>query len=105
MKVIAGYQRFCFTAAKYVEVEMSCSDKFQDRTINILNVPGTSFTMSDLPLVLEPGGLSRDRSAYLLMEIQQFCHEESHNITCPEPPPVIECAADIPSSKTLSNSQ
>ena len=94
VKNITGYQRFCFSAAKPGEVEMSCSDKFPDRTINILKVPGTSFTIADLPPVLEPEGLSRDRAAYLFKEIRQFCHEESRNITCPEPPPVIECAPE-----------
>ena len=94
MKNITGYQRFCFSAAKPGEVEMSCSDKFPDRTINILKVPGTSFTMADLPPVLEPESLSRDRAAYLFKEIRQFCHEERRNITCPEPPPVIECALE-----------
>ena len=94
VKNITGCQRFCFSAAKPGEVEMSCSNKFPDRTINILKVPGTSFTMADLPPVLEPEGLSRDRAAYLFKEIRQFCHEESRNITCPEPPPVIECAPE-----------
>ena len=64
---------------------MSCSDKFPDRTINILKVPGTSFTMADLPPVLAPEGLSRDRAVYLFKGIRQFCHEESRNMTCPEP--------------------
>ena len=86
VKNITAYQRFCFSSSKPGEVEMSCSDKYPDKTLNILRQQDPGFSTANLPPTLQPQGITPERALYLFKEIRQFCHSESRDITCPEPP-------------------
>ena len=83
VKNITPDQRFCFSSSKPGEVEMSCSDKYPDKTLNILRQQDPGFSTTNLPPTLQPQGITPERALYLFKEIRQFCHSEPSVLPSP----------------------
>ena len=84
---VTKHQHFQFLSSSSGKVYLSGSLVLDDKVLTITqpNVDCSTITTGDLPPVLQPAGLSRDGAFYLFTKIRQHCHEESRDITCPEP--------------------
>lgn len=56
------------------------------REVNILNLD--LYVQDELPDLIPPPGLSRERQAYLYTEIRPFCDADKQDLVCPAPPPL-----------------
>ena len=84
---VTKYQHFRLLSSAPGKVFLSGSLILDNKVLTIMkpNVNCSAMTTGDLSPTLQPAGLSRDRALYLYTNIWQHCHEESHDITCPEP--------------------
>jgi hypothetical protein len=58
-----------------------------EKTIHVLSKAHVNWQPSphNMPVELEPPGLSRERRTYLYEKIREFCPEETRDIACPHP--------------------
>ena len=87
MRNVTKYQKFSFSSSSPGKVTVSQSSTLGDSVVDILK-PGfdvSSLSVTDLPPVISPAGLSHKRAEYIYKQFRQHCHPENRYITCPAP--------------------
>lgn len=64
---------------------MSLSDSLPDKTFKIVVSDPAQLGTDNLPLIMQPAGLSADRQKYPFEQIRPFRHADSRDITCSAP--------------------
>jgi len=58
----------------------------EERAINLLRCRGQHPTPGQLPAIISPEGLSRERMQYLYREIREFCRDGTEDLVAPAVP-------------------
>ena len=64
---------------------VTCLKTFDDTPVRVRVVEDIAAITRNLPEVIPPKGLSRNRKEYLFTDIREFCTNETKDITAPDP--------------------
>ena len=84
---IKSLHHLVFSADRPGEVVVRKTSDGLERVLSVLNKNSKDWKPSplDMPPVIKPPGLSRERQAYLFEKIREFCPDYSKDIVCPNP--------------------
>ena len=85
LKGIKKFHHFCFDQSHPGDVFVQTFSGEPETKLTLLQDTTWSPSLSDLPLIIPPAGLSAERQIYLYEKIREYCRPEVRDLVCPRP--------------------